>query len=428
MDAFRYSRVAMVLHWVIALALAFQIAMGFHMASVPLDAGRFQQFQLHKSVGIAILALTLARVAWRLAHRPTVRKADHPFAHRVATVTHAGLYIFMVGAPLTGWAVVSTARIAVPTRLFGAIPLPHLPLSHDANPLFSNAHISLAWLGIGLFLLHLAGALRHQFLLRDGLLWRMLPVRRPIPDNGVQAVGAFTTILILLAAAGAAGWTWHGASGGGQQLAPRRAIMAKAVDLDLPRPGDGVRVEANKGQAVNVAEPGATVQSSPLKTWRILPGGQLGFTTGWQGSPIAGRFSRWSARIRFSPDQLDQSTIAASIDLTSATTADGQRDDMVRGASFLDASANPDAKFTATGFRRAGKDRYEASGSLALKGVTRPVRLHFTLRLDGDRAHVAGNASLDRTHFNVGTGEWAATDAVPAQVVVTFDFDARAGE
>ena len=97
----RYSSGAILLHWTIALALAFQLALGFAM---PKNESGFALYQLHKSVGITILLLTLARLAWRLTHRPPPA-VEGGFQGFLAKAVHTLLYVFMVGAPLAGWVV-----------------------------------------------------------------------------------------------------------------------------------------------------------------------------------------------------------------------------------------------------------------------------------------------------------------------------------
>src|SRR5690606_8188057 len=87
----------------------------------------------------------------------------------LAKAVHTLLYVFMIGAPLTGWALVSTSSIVVPTVWWGVIPWPHLPLPQAMGELFEQAHELIAWIGLALIVLHVAGALRHQLLLRDGL-------------------------------------------------------------------------------------------------------------------------------------------------------------------------------------------------------------------------------------------------------------------
>ena len=103
----RYSGGAILLHWTIALALGFQLALGF---SMPKDESGFALYQLHKSVGITILLLSLARLAWRLTHRPPLA-VEGGLQGFLAKSVHTLLYVFMIGMPLTGWAVVSTSPI-----------------------------------------------------------------------------------------------------------------------------------------------------------------------------------------------------------------------------------------------------------------------------------------------------------------------------
>ena len=116
--------------------------------------------------------------------------------------------------------------------------------------------------------------------------------------------------------------------------------------------------------------------------------------------------------------------IRVTVDLASADTGDGQRDDSLKGSDFFDIGAHPAAVFTAREIRHLGGDRYEARGTLDLRGASKPATLRFTLRIDGDRAHVSGTARIDRTAFGVGQGEWAATDAIAAGVDIAFAFTA----
>ena len=107
----RYSSAAIVLHWLLALALVCQLALGFMM---PKDESGFAAYQLHKSIGIAILLLTLARLAWRLVRRPPP-PLERGLGGVLATAVHWGFYAVLILGPLTGWLVVSTAPVQVPT-------------------------------------------------------------------------------------------------------------------------------------------------------------------------------------------------------------------------------------------------------------------------------------------------------------------------
>lgn len=178
-----YSRVAMLLHWGIAAAILGQMALGLYMVRLPAGSmSQFENFQLHKSIGITILLLTGVRILWRLGHRPPPLPAQMPRWERAAaTASHHLLYLFMVVLPLTGWAIVSASPLNLPTMLYGRVPWPHIPgLQQVADRRavaegFSEAHEILAVLMLGLVALHVAAALRHHLLLKDDILMRMVP-------------------------------------------------------------------------------------------------------------------------------------------------------------------------------------------------------------------------------------------------------------
>src|SRR5262249_8894805 len=118
----RYSALAIVLHWTIALAIVLQIVLAGRMEGPPTPAS-FAVTQLHKSIGITILLLPLARIGWRLINRPPPMPAGlAPWERSLAKATHAGFYVVMLGMPLTGWLMVSASRIEIPTLLYGQVP------------------------------------------------------------------------------------------------------------------------------------------------------------------------------------------------------------------------------------------------------------------------------------------------------------------
>ena len=182
--------------------------------------------------------------------------------------------------------------------------------------------------------------------------------------------------------------------------------------------------EEEKALAEEAAKEAPVEAKEPLADWTVASGGRLGFTARWNGEAINGSFDRWRAAIRFSRDDLAKSNIRVTIDLASADTGDGQRDDSLKGSDFFNVTAQPNAIFTARDIRHLDGDRYEARGTLDLRGVSKPATLRFTLRIEGDRASVNGTARIDRTAFGVGQGEWAATDAIAANVDIDFSFSA----
>lgn len=417
MTVTRYSKAAIFLHWAIALALAFQLGLGWRLEHIPKGPALFAAYQLHKSVGIAILLLTIARVAIRLIHRPPPLMADGPLALMLARGVHWLLYAVMLIGPLTGWILVSTARTKVPTLLFGVVPWPHLPVPHSWHEPAEGVHGAVAWLLLGLFFLHLGGALRHQFMKHENILGRMLPFLSPTPISMRKGVIATILAFFVMWLAHGAGWQVpFGETTAQPPAAPAPTQAAALAEPVAARPSEKVEDEAKKTE---------TSEAAPLADWKVAPGGRLGFKASWANTPVDGSFKRWSAAIRFTPDAPEQTTIRATIDLASADTADSQRDESLKGGDFFDVGAHPKAVFTANGLRPLGGDRYQARGTLDLHGKSRPVALTLTLKVKDDLARVTGATTLDRTAFGVGTGEWAATDQIAASVGVSFNFTAK---
>jgi cytochrome b561/polyisoprenoid-binding protein YceI len=404
----RYSTVAIALHWLIALAIAFQLALGF---SMPKDERGFELFQLHKSVGITILLLSLARLAWRLTHRPPPA-VEGGFQGFLAKAVHTLIYVFMIGMPLTGWAVVSTSRIEIPTVFWGVIPWPHLPLPGSLNEAFEETHELLAWIGIALIVLHVAGALRHQFLVKDGLLRRMGP--------GGSAWAAGLLALAVVAVYFATGMKIAGdvvAAGGYnavREQAPEQSRVPLAAPTDTPTP-EAEETDAAEEQAVG-----------PPPEWTIQPGGRVGFVVTSGSDSYRGSFSDWSGTIRFDPENPEGADIRMTIRLASASLGDATMDETLQGAEFFASAANPTATWRSTSVRQTGPGRYSASGTLSLRGASRPQSLTFTLSGEGLRRRVEGSASIDRTAFGIGTGETGA--GLGNSVALNFAFDATGRE
>jgi len=419
----RYSTVAIVLHWLLALGIAFQLALGFAMPDGP--AG-FDVYQLHKSVGITILLLTLVRLAWRLTHRPPPA-VERGFGGFLAKAVHTGFYLFLIAMPLTGWAIVSTSRIEVPTMLWGVLPWPHLPLASGVHDAAEEAHELIAWAGVALFLLHVAGVIRHQFLLRDGLLKRMGP--------GGSAAAAGVLALAVVATYFATGMkvASDAVAEGAYEEAERLEAREDAADEAADAREDAADDAADKAreaaeEAEDAAEEAAREGGSEggLAVWAIQPGGRLGFSVTSGSDSYRGSFSDWSGAIRFDPENPATADFSITVRLASATVGDATMDGMLQDAEFFASAANPVATWRSTSVRRTGPNRYSASGTLALKGASRPQAVNFTLSGEGLRRHVEGSASIDRNAFGIGTGDSAAGLAGTVSLDFAFDATGRA--
>ncbi|MDO5623885.1 MAG: cytochrome b [Pseudomonadota bacterium] len=177
----RYTPVAIGLHWLLALALVGVFCVGLYMADLPFSPQKLKLFNWHKWAGVTILGLTALRLLWRLTHRPpplpAAMQAAMPAWQRVAHhATHGLMYLLFFAVPLVGWAYSSAAGF--PVVLFGVLPLPDLlgtdkALAEVIKPWHAWAAYALAVLVV----LHVAAAVKHQFIDRDGLLARMLPGR-----------------------------------------------------------------------------------------------------------------------------------------------------------------------------------------------------------------------------------------------------------
>lgn len=441
MEQARYSRAAIALHWLIAAALAFQIALGWRMDSLTAATGQFHAFQLHKSIGITILLLSLARLIVRLWKPRPAPHGDQPWARWLAGLVHFGLYLFMIGAPLTGWLIVSTSRIQVPTLLYGIVPWPHIPgvtgqMRAGLHEFGESAHSALAWTAVALFLLHVAGAIRHQWLLRQTLIERMLP-GGPLRLSPAGGALIYAAALALVGGSFILGGKIDLSGPAAAATAPSPAVAPAASNetvettstADETPPGEALSndtapVLSAAGNDSEAVEEKATAEPAEAPAWTLAPGGKLGFTTSFSGAEIEGSFARWSADIRFDPDALDKSRIIVRVDMASVNTDDASRDETLRGENFFAAGSHAQAVFRSSDVNALGRNRYRAAGHLTLRGIRQPVILNFTLSIKDGKAEVQGSSRITRGDFNVGTGEWEATDRIPGAVSIDFDFDA----
>jgi cytochrome b561 len=173
----RYSSIAIILHWVLALALISIFCFGVYMADLPFSPQRLKLFNWHKWAGISILFLSALRLLWRVTHPAPALPAQIELGMpawqlKAHHATHLALYALFFIVPLVGWAYTSASGF--PVVLFGQFPLPDL-LGPDKAlaALIKPWHQISAFALAGLAALHIAAALKHQLIDRDGLLKRM---------------------------------------------------------------------------------------------------------------------------------------------------------------------------------------------------------------------------------------------------------------
>ncbi|ESQ78838.1 YceI family protein [Asticcacaulis sp. YBE204] len=421
-----YHRASRYLHWAMAALIFYMVFLGWTLEDK--DGGLFSRYQMHKSVGFLILAFTVVRIGLRLAYKAPPEIEGPKWQMAAARAVHIGFYVLMIGLPLTGWALVSTAKVPVPTLWFGVVPIPHLPLSHDLNALFHNLHGVFAKLIFYVLIpLHVGAALMHHFIHKDDTVTRMLPGLEPKPTilksalnyrwllPAVIVVGAFVGATFLM-------------RGNAPVEAPVVAEAQQSTDTSTDASANlSPETAAVTDSASTSVSQAVSEESTALRTWVVnKAASHVRFTTTFNGEAIKGGFSTYTADIVFDSAQLDKSSATVVIDLASVNSGDSMRDDSLTGSDFFGVAQHPKATFKSTGFAKTGTDKYVAKGKLTLHGQTKPFDLPFTLKITGDTALMTATTKLNRLDFGVGSGEWAATDAVPADVSLDLKVSAKA--
>ena len=182
----RYSAVAIMLHWLIAVVITAQLIVGLWMVdAVRQPVSRvlaLNAYQWHKSLGLTLLILSVMRLLWRLFNPPPSLPANMSRLEKLAArAAHWLFYVVMIGIPLLGWAMVSATPIALPIKVFGVFQWPHFPWVRalDNKAILGNvltlSHRYAAYFLILLVGLHVAAVLKHHFFSRDDVLARMIP-------------------------------------------------------------------------------------------------------------------------------------------------------------------------------------------------------------------------------------------------------------
>ncbi len=383
----RYNSVAISLHWLIAFFLVALLAMGKYMTGLEeTDSLRYSLTQWHKSIGIVVLLLVLARIVWRLTHEPPALPGSTNLFERVAGhAAHFGLYVLMVIIPVSGWVMVSLSPLKLKTELFGIIPWPHITfLNNVANvEVLAERSVDLhTWLAnsmIALVLLHIAAALFHQFIKKDQLISRMTISAEHKKNNDIRhgLVMGF-----CLAAAG--GLFLFDLS---SQQTPMRAGFTQAGAIE---PND------------DADAPGQLQQSL------------VGFTAMQLGDPVIGEFQQADVQLYLYVDRLDESTLTATVTTKSVKSSDSQIDATVVTSDWFASDEYPEATFSSTGFTKVQELTYLVAGDLMIKGVVKSIE--FEVSLNNDIAE--GEFEINRSDF--GVGDQGQDEFVAKEVTIRF--------
>jgi len=387
-SAVRYTGVAIALHWAMAFLLLFMIWLGWNMDD------NEARYQLHKSVGITLLFLTLARIAWRVLNPPPPLPDDMKFHERMlAQAVQVGFYVLMLVIPLAGWLLVSISPFQISTVLYGVIDWPHLPFTSGLRSggenllhvIVENIHSKGAWVLIILLGLHVAGAVKHEFGGTDGVLKRVVPgLFGKAATPSVPARGA------LLAFGG--------------------SVLVFALIAAVPMLGSGNRPGVS-----------ATVSGDTEGNWDIdYSVSAIRFSGVYDGKPFGGTFERWNAAVSFYPEDLPRSSALVRVETGSASTGTRLYDSTLREAEWFNSAAIPLATVELDDFRQSG-DGYLATATMTLKGREVSAPLNFKLEIEGDDGVLNGSAIFSRRALDLGQSSDPDAGWVSDEITVTVE-------
>lgn len=364
-----YGTIAKSLHWITALGIVMVIPLGIIANGLPYDtpeqlALKAWLFSLHKTVGLTIFFAALLRIAWAVSQpKPNPLHPERRLETLLAEVVHWLLYGSLILVPLSGWVHHAATEGFAPIWWPFGQNLPLVPESNAVAEASAGLHIVFERVLVLSLLLHIAGALKHTVIDKDGTLARMwfgrTNAKAPAakPGHGI--------------AAGLAVVVWAAAlSVGGMLGVYQKGSVAAAVALQ--------EVESD---------------------WQVQEGA-LSITVKQLGADVRGEFADWTAQIDFDDSVSDGVAGSVSVEIAIASLSLGSVTNQAMGTDYFHVEAFPTSLFTADIV--TGPDGYVAEGSLSLKDITQPVSLPFRLTLEGDTATIEGSTILNRQAFGVG--------------------------
>ena len=373
-----YNGIAICLHWVVAILILVMLAVGTYMVELDeSDPIRYSLTQWHKSFGVIALLLITLRIVWRLTHSPPALP-DHlrPWEKRVAAVAHVLLYLLILAIPISGWIFVSSSPLDLPTVLFNRIPWPHLP-PFDKLPekdhisqLFGEIHALAGYALMLLLVAHIGAALRHRFVLHDGVMERMTPKT----DDGRWFVGVRSTF---------------------------GAILAVICGLIL------------YGYSASESPPLAAGDSRVRFEFVVM------------GELQEGVFSESTVEMLIDPDNPGANRLFATVNTTMVNTGNSQIDSTLVGEDWLDSGNYPNAIFESNVLVPRGENNYAVSGTIRIKEIAREVSFPINLETRNDELIASGSFTVDRLDFNLGRDSQPDDDTAGYRVTIIFEFAVR---
>lgn len=363
-----YSTKTKAFHWLTALLILTIIPLGIIASDAPMQtdaqiATKTFLFSLHKTLGVAVFLVALARIGYALTQiKPAPLHPERRVETMLAEVVHWLLYISLVLVPLTGWIHHSAAAFSAPIWIPFAQSLPFVPVNPTVSDFFGGLHWLWSKVMVASILLHFAGAMKHHVIDKDATLRRM--------------------------------WFGHTAyTARAQGVHRKSAILAVAVYAVVAGVGAGFGILSPQKSAAQ----GSTL-AAVASEWTVQDGA-IQISVMQLGSQVSGNFADWVAVITFDETATG---IAGNVETTInvGSLSLGTVTAQAMGPDFFDQGAFPNAVFQANIVKT--DTRYVAEGTLTLKGVSVPVSFPFDLQVAGDVADMSGTVTLDRQSFGIG--------------------------
>lgn len=360
-----------------AILIIGMLAVGKYMVGLEeSDPLRFSLTQLHKSFGVLILFLAVARLLWRLTHKSPAHPDGAPAWERFAAgVSHWLIYILLFAAPVTGWMLVSVSPLNIDTLLFDQIPWPHLPWLHNAANKAELIH-RYEWfheiatgLLIALLVLHVGAALKHHFVDRDNVLTRMLPMTNP---GATRHFVLFSIAVALLTSGAVFGYA---------------ALYSRAA-------------------------PSLNAGSS-----------QVSAVASVMGDETLVEFPESTVELQLLPDNPEQSSLRATVPTAGVQSSNAQVQGALPMAEWFDSANHPNAVFESTRLTALSVNEYEVEGTLMIKGISHTHSFTMTLTENEGTQQASGQFLVDRVAYELGLESQPTTDYVAGDVQIRFSFD-----
>ena len=382
-----YGTVAKLFHWLTVLLILTLIPLGIIANDLPQGtsdeiAQKAFLFSLHKTLGVTTFFVALLRIGWAITQpKPGSLNPDRKLEHWAAETVHWLLYGSLLLVPLSGWVHhASTSGFAPIWWPFGQ-NLPLVPKSETLAGVTAGLHIVFERVLVVALLLHVAGALKHHVVDRDATLRRMwfgrvsLPHIPPHKRNSLPFISALTA--------------WCLAVGGGGILGLYASDAAQT--------------------------PSGSELAAVASEWTVTDGA-ITFEVIQLGNKVEGAFAEWTADISFDPDLTTGKAGETEVTISIPSLTIGSVTSQALGPDFFDAENHPVATYKAD--IMAVPEGHVAEGTLSLKGNEVPVRLPYTLTLDGDTASMDSRITLNRLDFGIGSN-------MPDEKSVGFAVDVR---